>query len=181
MMAKMSYGIKLVVVAALVLCVQVLPVRAAWDAEVMGVPDGDSLKVKRNGKVYKVRIYGIDCPEYGQSEWRLARDFTRRLTAGRVVSVEPMDKDRYGRVVALVYSDGQLVNRELVRNGLAWMYPRYCTSQPLCGEMKGLEASARRQHIGLWQDPAAMPPWQWKRLNKGEDNRSRKNNRGYRW
>ena len=86
MMAKMAYGIKLVVVAALVLCVQVLPVRAAWDAEVMGVPDGDSLKVKRNGKVYKVRIYGIDCPEYGQSEWRLARDFTRRLTAGRVVS-----------------------------------------------------------------------------------------------
>ena len=137
----------------------------AWPARVVGVPDGDSLKVERQGKIYKVRLYGIDSPEYGQEDFRPARDYTRDRVSGRTVAITVMDKDRYGRVVALVERDGQLINRELVARGLAWMYPRYCTIEPLCNEMEALQQSAREQRLGLWQGERPLPPWKWKRQN----------------
>ena len=83
----------------------------AWQGRVRSVPDGDSLTVERAGRTVKVRLYGIDSPEYRQPGWREARDFTRRLVNGLTVDIEPMDRDNYGRVVALVTSGGVLVNR----------------------------------------------------------------------
>lgn len=142
-----------------------VPVVSAWPARVVGVPDGDSLKVERQGKTYKVRLYGIDSPEYGQEDFRPARDYTRDRVSGRMVAITVMDKDRYGRVVALVERDGQLINRELVARGLAWMYPRYCRAEILCRELEALQHSAREQRLGLWQGERPQPPWKWKRQN----------------
>jgi len=127
---------------------------SAWDGYVIGTPDGDSLRVKREGRIYEIRLYGIDSPEYGQSYWQEAKGLTRALVLGKSVTIEPLDGDRYGRVVALVRHQGQLVNSELVRNGLAWVYPRYCQIQPLCSDMKYLEEAARKQGIGLWREKA---------------------------
>lgn len=137
----------------------------AWPARVVGVPDGDSLKVERQGKTYKVRLYGIDSPEYGQEDFRPARDYTRTRVSGRTVEITVKDKDRYGRIVALVERDGQLINRELVARGLAWMYPRYCTTEPLCHEMEALQQSAKDQRLGLWQGARPLPPRKWKQQN----------------
>lgn len=146
-------------------CAMGLSSAAAWEARVVGVPDGDSLKVERLGKVMKVRLYGIDSPEYGQEDFLPARNYTRERVSGRTVELTVMDKDRYGRVVALVERDGQLINRELVARGLAWMYPRYCTTEPLCRELGALQQSAREQRLGLWQGEHPLPPWKWKRQN----------------
>ena len=143
----------------------------AWEAEVVAVPDGDSLKVRSQGKEVKVRLYGIDCPEFGQDNWQDARRLTRSLAGGQRISLEIMDRDQYGRIVALVHNGDVLINRELVRQGLAWVYPRYCRTEPLCGEMKGLEVAARRQDLGLWEGRAPLPPWKWKRLNPKENER----------
>ncbi len=143
----------------------------AWQARVVGVPDGDSLKVERQGKTYKVRLYGIDSPEYGQEGFRPARDYTRDRVSGRTVAITVMDKDRYGRVVALVERDGQLINRELVARGLAWMYPRYCKTESLCHELEVLQQSAREQRLGLWQGERPQPPWKWKRQNGSNSDR----------
>jgi endonuclease YncB( thermonuclease family) len=134
----------------------------AWEGYVAGVPDGDSLTINQGGLVYEIRLYGIDCPEYGQSYWREARGFTRALALGETVGVEPMDTDQYGRVVALVWEQGQLVNSALVRNGLAWVYPRYCQAQPLCNEMKASEQNARKQGLGLWREKEPLAPWLWR-------------------
>jgi endonuclease YncB( thermonuclease family) len=59
-------------------------------------------------------------------------------------------------MVALVRKQGGLLNSELVRNGLAWVYPRYCHAQPLCTELELLERGARRQRLGLWREKAPM-------------------------
>lgn len=77
-----------------------------------------------------------------------------------------MDRDNYGRVVAVVSRDGVLVNRELVRAGHAWQYPRYCRSRDLCAEMESLQDAARAERLGLWREPSPLPPWKWKRLTK---------------
>ena len=120
----------------------------AWDGQVVKIIDGDSIQVRRNEKIYEIRLYGIDTPEYRQPYSNKAKQFTRKLAYQQWVQVEEMDVDRYGRVVALVTSRGKLVNRELVREGLAWYYPRYCRAQPLCRELDSLEKSARKRKKG---------------------------------
>ena len=80
------------------------------------------------------------------------------------MSVEEVDKDRYGRVVANVRVAGKLVNAEMVRSGLAWRYTTYDRRN----EFGALEADARRQRRGLWADAAPVAPWEWR---KGEKER----------
>ncbi|MBM9537448.1 thermonuclease family protein [Desulfobulbus alkaliphilus] len=137
-----------------------------WEARVVRVADGDSLEVQRGSQRYRIRLFGIDCPEYGQPCGKEAGHFTRTMVMGKTVTLKTMDKDRYGRIVALVWSGDRLVNRELVRRGWAWVYPKYCLAQPLCTELKTLERSARMQRTGLWEERNPLPPWQWKRLQR---------------
>jgi micrococcal nuclease len=137
-----------------------------WEGIVTKVLDGDSLQVRREGRMVEVRLYGIDTPEYRQAYSTKARQFSRKLFSSRTVAVEEKDVDRYGRIVALVTCQGLLVNRELVRAGLAWHYPKYCRSQPLCSELAVLEQGARTARIGLWADPEPVAPWEWKRRQR---------------
>lgn len=127
------------------------------------VLDGDSLRIQRGGRVYEIRLYGIDTPEYRQPYSNKAKKMTSRLAYRQLVSVEEKDIDRYGRVVALVVSKGLLLNRELVKEGLAWYYPSYCRSQPLCNELRQLEEHARQERRGLWKDEHSVAPWDWKK------------------
>ena len=148
----------------------------AWEGIVVKVIDGDSLRVQRNGKIHEIRLYGIDTPEYRQAYSNKAKQFTKRLAYRQVVTVEEKDIDRYGRIVALVMSQGKLVNRELVREGLAWYYPQYCLDQPLCREFQTLERKARKaceiasaqnnfltKHLNVWvsADTAWMNMISW--------------------
>jgi Micrococcal nuclease (thermonuclease) homologs len=147
----------------LVLCgVQREAAAAVWEGVVTRVIDGDSLRIKRGARLVHVRLYGIDSPEYGQPCWREARDGAKALTLGKKVRVESMDQDRYGRTVALVSYRGQLINAEMVGRGLAWVYHRYCTFQPLCGRLDALEETARSRRAGIWREQRPVPPWKWR-------------------
>ena len=130
-----------------------------FPARVTSVVDGDSLEVERSGELLRLRLHGIDCPEWDQPYGRAARRFTAGLASGELVSVVPIDEDEYGRVVAEVFlPDGRSLNRELVRAGLAWWYRRYADDV----ELKRLEAEARKGRRGLWGDPDPVPPWVWR-------------------
>jgi micrococcal nuclease len=155
-------------VASAMLCLLGCLPAWAWEGYVTGTADGDSFKVAKGkgGRAYEVRLYGIDSPEYGQPNWQEARALTKKLVLGKFVNIEPLDTDRYGRIIALVRQQGQLVNSELVRNGLAWVYPQYCQAQPLCNDLKVLEQAARKQRLGVWREKAPTPPWQWRRLQE---------------
>ena len=137
---------------------------AAWTATVESVGDGDSFKARRKGRSVRVRLYGIDSPEFRQHYGYQARQLARQLLPkGREIEVYPMDRDHYGRVVALVRSGGILVNREMVRQGAAWVYPRYCRERTFCAELKAAQDQARSARLGLWQDARPEAPWEWKR------------------
>ena len=146
----------------------ILPLSTAygWQGYVVKVLDGDSIRVKKGKEIIEVRLYGIDCPEWKQDYGNRAKQFTRSQLYHKTVEVDPIDIDRYGRTVALVTSSGQLISRELVRKGLAWVYLKYCRKQPLCTELEKLEDAARGQRRGLWKAKNPVSPWQWKRQNR---------------
>ena len=137
----------------------VLPCPAwAWVGKVVGVSDGDTITVLRDKQPQKIRLYGIDCPEKRQPFGKKAKQFTSELVFGKLVEVEPVATDRYGRTVAFVQVENTIVNEELIKEGLGWVYIRYC-KLPLCAEWQGLQLAAQNQKRGLWHEQGEIPPW----------------------
>jgi endonuclease YncB( thermonuclease family) len=138
----------------------------AWTGEVVGVADGDTITVLRDGhEQVKIRFYGIDAPESGQPYGKASKKHLSSLVYGKSVQVEVMDTDRYGRTVARIFVDGTDVNAAQLLSGNAWLYERYCKDW-VCGEWLGLQAEARSRGAGLWAARNPTPPWQWRRDEK---------------
>jgi len=136
------------------------PAFADFSGRVVGVSDGDTIKVMHNGKAEKIRLHGIDCPEKAQPFGTKAKQFTSAMVFGKAVTVQVIDMDRYGRTVAdVILPDGRVLNRELIAAGLAWWYKRYSQDKSL----GLLEAEARAARRGLWADPHPVPPWEFRR------------------
>jgi micrococcal nuclease len=138
---------------------------AAWSGKVVGVKDGDSVTVLHDGRGEEIRLWGIDCPEKRQAYGTRAKQATSALAFGKVARVVPVDVDRYGRPVAFVWVGDILVNERLIRQGLAWVYTRYC-KRSVCGEWKRLEVETRAARRGLWAEPYPVPPWEFRRQEK---------------
>ncbi len=122
--------------------------------------DGDSFEVAAGDLPIRVRLFGIDCPEMDQPFGREARGILERLVDDRPIRLEPVDRDRYGRMVAVAFTeDGRNINHELVRQGAAWQYRQYDDSE----EVAQMERDARQAGRGLWAEPNPVPPWDWRR------------------
>ena len=147
----------------LALSLFLLPATAgAWSGKVIGVIDGDSITVLHDGRQEQIRLWGIDCPEKGQDFGTKAKQATSILVFGKVVGVEPVTTDRYGRTVAFVRVGNTLVNEELIRQGIAWVFTRYC-DRPICQGWKGLEEEARKAKRGLWSMGNPVAPWEFRK------------------
>lgn len=130
----------------------------AW--EVIGITDGDTIRVNNGDELITIRLHGIDCPESGQAFGKRAKQFTSNQCFGKTITYRKVDIDRYGRTVATVYlNDGRELNLEIIRAGYAWHYRRYSDRQ----DYAEAEAQARAEKLGLWADPHAKPPWEWRR------------------
>lgn len=141
----------------LALLVAAPPLQAATlHGTVTHVSDGDTLWVRsdRGGKPVAVRLLGIDAPESCQAFGPEAK----RALAARVlhepVTVRVRGLDDYRRRLGRVDHAGEDVNAWLVRQGYAWSM----TYQGRRGAYARLEAQARREHIGLWSQPAPEDP-----------------------
>ena len=129
----------------------------AWSGEVVGITDGDTITVlnsKTLKDVMKIRLYGRGTPEKGQAFSKRARQFTSKTVYGKVVEVKVMATYRHGRTVAMIYADKTLLNEELVKAGLAWVYWKY------------FQIGARMDKRGLWADPDRIPPWKFRRQKR---------------
>jgi endonuclease YncB( thermonuclease family) len=143
-------------------------VSRAWQGKVVRVSDGDTIEVLHNGIAEKIRLYGIDCPEKQQNFGERAKQFTSNRIFSRIVEIDPVTRDRYGRTVGIVYHGSRRsLNEELINNGYAWVYLRYC-DRSQCSEWTKQEKEARVRKVGLWAMNSALPPWDFRR-NKGSD------------
>lgn len=135
----------------------------SYQAKVIGVTDGDTIKVLRTGnEQVKIRLAGIDCPERKQPWGNNAKKAASKLIADKTVTIEVMDVDQYGRAVGRVFIDGVNVNRSLVEGGNCWVYPKYAKDAVLFT----LQGEAKNSQRGLWQLKKAerVPPWEWRHI-----------------
>jgi endonuclease YncB( thermonuclease family) len=150
----------------------------AAEFKVTRVYDGDTITVSGEGKELRVRLYGIDTPESTQWYGQNAKQFTSSQVFGKMVSIDRIDTDRYGRTVALVSVGDLVINKLLVEYGYAWVYDRYCR-KPFCVEWKQLEEEARKGKRGLWKNPNAIPPWKYRQSSrKGTSKRTKSSEQG---
>jgi endonuclease YncB( thermonuclease family) len=137
----------------------------AWSGKVVGVADGDTITVLRDKTQVRIRLYGIDTPEKGQAFGKKAKQFTSGMVFGKVVEVEVMATDRYGRTVALVVINKQILNEELLKAGYAWVYYQYC-HELICHAWADYQFAAKLDKRGLWAEPDPIPPWEFRRKKR---------------
>jgi len=138
-----------------------LPARIRYlQGKVTSVKDGDTIEILQHRKAYRIRLNGIDCPEKRQAYGMQAKQFTAKLCFGKTVSAKVYNQDRYKRYVAdIILPNGSVLNKELLRAGLAWHYKHYSKDKVLAA----LEEEAKAKKAGLWADKAPVPPWKYRR------------------
>ncbi|WP_176112907.1 thermonuclease family protein [Sediminibacterium ginsengisoli] len=131
-----------------------------FEASIIRITDGDTYHIVYNGEKKTVRLAHIDCAEILQPYGEAAKSFAATLCLGKKVVVRTTGKtDRYKRIVGeIILINGINLNKELIRNGLAWHFKQY--SDDL--EYAVLELAARKQHIGIWTQENPVAPWVWR-------------------
>ena len=114
------------------------------------VIDGDTIEIHGT----RIRLFAIDAVESSQScttftgqRWPCGRNSALALAdliGSRPVACEPLDRDRYGRIVARCFSADQDIAAWSVANGWAQAWARYST------EYLHLQAQAESLGLGIW-------------------------------
>jgi endonuclease YncB( thermonuclease family) len=144
-----------------------LALTAFAQSQVVGIPsviDGDSLEIRG----VKVRLYGIDAPEMGQTctdarglRYRCGARAANELAAfiaRRTVTCTRRSTDRHGRMVAVCFLGRTNLNEWVVRQGWALAFVRYSTAY--VAAQRQAVANRRGLHQGSFE-----APWDWR--NRG--------------
>ncbi len=149
--------------AAVALAASALQAHAdSLSGKVVRIADGDTLTVLVDRRQVRVRLVEIDAPESKQAFGKRSRQSLAELCAGKSARVDWTQLDRYGRTLGRVWCAGVDTNAEQLRRGMAWVFDRYVTDRSLYA----LQDAARAARIGLWSDPAPMPPWLWRERSR---------------
>ncbi len=137
-----------------------------WQVKEGSISDGDTLRVIRGNEELKIRFCGIDAPEKAQALGIQSRDYLRSLVgfSKNQVYITPIESDRYGRTVAELFdTNGNFLNAEMVKAGLAYHYQRYSGNCPHKQDIVVAEKTAQKSKLGVWANNNSQPPWQWRR------------------
>ncbi|TQR15819.1 thermonuclease family protein [Psychrobacillus lasiicapitis] len=130
--------------------------------EVIDVIDGDTIKVKYNGKVETIRYLLIDTPElhhqtlgkqpYGEE----AKSRNKQLLESGDVTIEFDAGDRlddYNRMLAYIYVDGVNVQETLLEEGLARVAYVFPPNTKYIDVFEQAEERGKNEKLGVWQTP----------------------------
>ncbi|WP_233509708.1 thermonuclease family protein [Pedobacter chinensis] len=138
------------------------PVNKTFMAKVVRIMDGDTMEVLYQNTPVKIRLAHIDCPEKRGSQpfGNQAKAALSNLCFAQQVTVYGEKYDRYKRLIAVVVnSKKQVINQEMIRQGMAWHFKKYPTDTLYAQ----LEMMARKNKTGLWQDAHPVAPWEWRK------------------
>ena len=156
----------LLLAASLSLSVQA----ATITGTVTTVSDGDTVTIMADGQKFRVHLNGIDAPESQQRGGAQSRNHLAALinSNGGQVTVNYQKKDRYGRILGKLLSNGVDLNLEQLNAGHAWVYRKYMGDLSYTDQKAYLaaESNARQERIGLWQEKNPTPPWDWRKAKR---------------
>jgi micrococcal nuclease len=120
------------------------------------VVDGDTFVLA--GSKEHVRLIGANTPETVKRNWPVepwgpeASAFTKEFLSGGEVRLQfdGPRRDKYGRMLALVWVGDRMLNEELIRAGLARAEMNYPYSADMKARFRRAEAEAKTSHRGLW-------------------------------
>ena len=118
--------------------------------------------IDATGAPQKIRLVGIDAPEFDQPYGRASRAALEGKIVNRLVRVTGTARDRYGRLLGTLWIDTRNINRELVSEGEAWEFGGFSPDRDLVEQ----ELNAREARRGLWADPEPMSPTQWRNTHR---------------
>ncbi len=150
---------------------------APYAAVMVRVVNGDTLVLRntRNQNIHTVRLLGLAAPISGQPFSADATAELRRLTENASLVATAVDRDDDGTLLVLLcnadqpffhdwqYPEceiGDSVNLSIARDGLAWAHAGPSGAEAIVDA----ERTARADRIGIWQQLAPIPPWQWEAL-----------------
>ncbi|MBU6238254.1 MAG: thermonuclease family protein [Planctomycetes bacterium] len=132
--------------------------------KVVGVADGDTIRVLVDRQEVAVRLEGIDAPETKQSFGSQSKQALSQMVFGRMVAVRYSTEDRAGRIVGMVMMNGEDINAKMIEDGWAWHYREYGEDP----RFADLERKAKLAKRGIWIDPIPLPPWEFRARQKRE-------------
>jgi endonuclease YncB( thermonuclease family) len=124
----------------------------SYSGTVSSVIDGDSIRVRINGRSREVRLIGVAAASGSACYASKARRYTNSKLDGRRVTLKTdprHDQSDGSRLFAYVYVQGSLFNIKPIRGGYA-KERSYGPSYRLRPEFKAAERQARSHHVGLW-------------------------------
>ncbi len=143
-----------------------------FTGKVLSIGDGDTYWIENNGVPVKVRAAEGDAPEVphgkkpGQPWGDQAQAYASKRILGKKVDVVFRDWYFYGHgeIVADVIVDGDSLVPEMIDKGLMWQYTAYSKSKALAMRQE----KAKSFRLGLWSDPHAQAPWEFRRELKAK-------------
>ena len=126
--------------------------------EVIRVVDGDTFIIDYNGADERVRLIGIDTPESVHPNEEKNTEFgnevsnySKEMLTGKQVELEldVEERDKYGRLLAYAYLDGQMYNKLLLEKGYAKI-ATYPPNVKYVDEFTKIQKQARENKVGLW-------------------------------
>lgn len=124
------------------------------------VIDGDTVDVRIDGETERIRLLNVDTPETKHPEKEIeclgpeATDFLKeQLPAGHEIELEFDEErtDRYGRVLAGIFKDDELINAEIARAGLG-VAASFEPNTRFYPEVKSAQDEAESQGLGLFDE-----------------------------
>ena len=141
--------------------------------KVVKVADGDTITILVGTEQHRIRLQGIDAPERKQPFGKASGRSLSALVAGKQVRVEYDKRDRYGRIIGVVWVRDTRCDAEpcpmtldagmyQLTTGMAWWYRYYAKEQTpeQRGQYEFAEVEAKAKRVGLWQEPEPVAPWE---------------------
>ncbi|WP_240338519.1 thermonuclease family protein [Peribacillus alkalitolerans] len=136
------------------------PAGKTLSAKIVKVIDGDTIQVElTNGNIESIRLLLIDTPETvhpskpQQPFGKEASTYMKNtLPPGSTVIIEMgiSERDKYGRLLAYVYNEDEMINAVLLQKGLARVAYIYPPNTKYIDELYEIQSAAQKKSLGIW-------------------------------
>lgn len=144
--------------------------------QVIRVVDGDTF-IATDGLIqFRVRILGVDTPEYQQPFSKAAKYELQKLLLNQIITLKTQRRvlDRYYRVLAHVYVDNQDIGLTLIQNGYGFYYRPTCKDYPVDKNKYDFDPSiyiqaeneAKKLKKNIWSHPQPEKPCDFRKRKK---------------